>query len=201
MATETKSATAVQTAIANPGPLGLSGFALTTFVLSFANAGLLPKTADSAVVIGLALFYGGLAQLLAGMWEFRTGNTFGATAFTSYGAFWLSFAALFLPTFGGAAAVISSHALGIYLIGWAIVTGILMIGSLRTNGATAAVFVLLFITFLLLGIGKLAGSTGIYQFGGWVGILTALVAWYTAMAGILAHTSGGKWMLPVYPLG
>jgi succinate-acetate transporter protein len=201
MATETKSATAVQTAIANPGPLGLSGFALTTFVLSFANAGLLPKTADSAVVLGLALFYGGLAQLLAGMWEFRTGNTFGATAFTSYGAFWLSFAALFLPTFGGAAAVISSHALGIYLIGWAIVTGILMVGSLRTNAATAAVFILLFITFLLLGIGKLAGSTGIYQFGGWVGILTALVAWYTAMAGILAHTSGGKWMLPVYPLG
>jgi uncharacterized protein len=201
MATETKPATAVQTAIANPGPLGLSGFALTTFVLSFANAGLLPKTTDSAVVIGLALFYGGLAQLLAGMWEFRTGNTFGATAFTSYGAFWLSFAALFLPTFGGAGAVISPHALGIYLIGWAIVTGILMVGSLRTNGATAAVFVLLFITFLLLGIGKLAGSTGIYQFGGWVGILTALVAWYTAMAGILAHTSGGKWMLPVYPLG
>ena len=201
MATETKAATAVQTAIANPGPLGLSGFALTTFVLSFANAGLLPKTTDSAVVLGLALFYGGLAQLLAGMWEFRTGNTFGATAFTSYGAFWLSFAALFLPTFGNAAAVVTSHALGIYLIGWAIVTGILMIGSLRTNGATAAVFVLLFITFLLLGIGAVAGSSGITKAGGWVGILTALVAWYTAMAGILAHTSGGKWMLPVYPLG
>ena len=201
MATETKPATAVQTAVANPGPLGLSGFALTTFVLSFANAGLLPGKSDVLAVIGLALFYGGLAQLLAGMWEFRTGNTFGATAFTSYGAFWLSFAALFLPTFGGAAAVISPHALGIYLLGWAIITGILMIGSLRTNGATAAVFVLLFITFVLLAIGKLAGSTGIYQFGGWVGILTALVAWYTAAAGILAHTSGGKWMLPTYPLG
>src|SRR5690348_4740211 len=85
--------------IANPAPLGLSGFALTTFVLSLVNAGILAEK-NTAIVIGLAVFYGGIAQLLAGMWEFRTGNTFGATAFTSYGAFWLSFAAILIPGFG-----------------------------------------------------------------------------------------------------
>jgi succinate-acetate transporter protein len=193
-------AAAIPSAIANPGPLGLSGFALTTFVLSIANAGLFPKTNDSLVVLGLAVFYGGLAQLLAGMWEFRSGNTFGATAFTSYGAFWLSFAALFLPGLGGAAALISNNALGVYLIGWAIVTGLLMLGALRTNGATAAVFILLFLTFLLLGIGKWANASGWTHLGGWVGILTAIAAWYTALAGILAGVSGGRIALPVFPL-
>jgi succinate-acetate transporter protein len=187
--------------------LGLSGFALTTFVLSIANAGLFPKTGDTAVVLGLALFYGGIAQLLAGMWEFRAGNTFGATAFSSFGAFWLSFAALFLPGLGGAGAVVDNKAVGVYLLGWAIVTGLLMLGSLRTNGATAAVFVLLFITFLCLAIGALstsptgqASTSGWTHLGGWVGLLTAIVAWYTALAGILAGVSNGRIALPVFPL-
>lgn len=188
--------------IANPGPLGLCGFALTTFVLSAANAGLLPGKGDALVVLGLALFYGGIAQLCAGMWEFRSGNTFGATAFSSYGAFWLSFAALFLPGLGGAAAVVSNTALGYYLLGWTIFTGIMMIGSFRTNGATAGVFILLFVTFLLLAVGGLQGASGanITKIGGYFGIATAIVAWYTAMAGILAGVSGGKWALPVFPL-
>lgn len=193
--------------IANPGPLGLSGFALTTFVLSWANAGLFPisETGDILVVIGLAAFYGGVAQLLAGMWEFRSGNTFGATAFSSYGAFWLSFAALLIPGFGigfGTKTGPTGVGVGMYLVGWTIFTGILTIASFRTNGATAAVFVLLFVTFLVLSIGFLSGTGGanIIKAGGFLGIATALVAWYTAAAGVLAGVSNGKIVLPVFPL-
>jgi uncharacterized protein len=185
---------------ANPGPLGFFGFALTTFVLSIANAGLLPGRSDILVVLGPALFYGGIAQLLAGMWEFRAGNTFSATAFTSLGAFWLSFAALFLPSFGAAAVVATSQAFGVYLLSWTIFTGLMMLGSLRTNGATAAVFVLLFLTFLLLTIGALANSTGWTRAGGWLGILTAIAAWYAGFAGVIASVSNGRIVLPVFPL-
>lgn len=173
--------------------------------MSWANAGFFPKGTDALVVIGLALFYGGLAQLLAGMWEFRSGDTFGATAFSSHGAFRLSFAALFLPGLGGAAALVSGPALGIYLIAWAIFTGYMMICSLRTNGATALVFVLLFLTYVALGIAYLAASktgssTGWQHIGGYLGILTALAAWYTSFAGALAGVSNGKVVLPIYPL-
>jgi succinate-acetate transporter protein len=190
--------------IANPAPLGLSGFALTTFVLSVVNTGILVEK-NTAIVIGLAVFYGGIAQFAAGMWEFRTGNTFGATAFTSYGAFWLSFGAILIPGFGVVLDTASANsAVGVYLLGWAIITGLLMLGSFRINGALATVFVLLFITFLLLAIGKLTSSgptaSGWTVLGGWVGILTAIAAWYTALAGILSHVSGGKMVLPVYPL-
>lgn len=191
--------------IANPGPLGLSGFALTTLVLSAWNAGIL-KGADVLIVIGLAVFYGGIAQFAAGMWEFRTGNTFGATAFSSYGAFWLSFAALFIPGLGiafGSKTGPSGTALAWYLLGWTIFTGIMMLGSFRTNGATAVVFVLLFLTFLLLAIGAFGNAgagTGMTQIGGYLGILTAIAAWYTALAGVLAGVSGGKINLPVMPM-
>lgn len=192
--------------VANPAPLGLSGFALTTLVLSFWNAGILKGSTDVFVVVGLALFYGGIAQLLAGMWEFRAGNTFGATAFSSYGAFWLSFAALLLPGFGGALLLKpgpSGSAVGIYLIGWTVVTGILMLASFRTTGATALVFVLLFITFLLLALGAYNGNaagSGLTQYGGYVGIVTAIAAWYAALAGVLTGASNGKINLPTVPL-
>jgi succinate-acetate transporter protein len=174
---------------------------LTTFFLSFVNAGLLKGDNDVFVVLGLALFYGGLAQLLAGMWEFKAGNTFGATAFSSYGAFWLSFAALLLPSMGGAALLKGvDTAIGIYLLGWTIFTGILMLASFRTNAATALVFVLLFITFLLLALGKLQGSDNMTMYGGYFGIATAIMAWYVAMAGVLSGVSNGKISLPVFPL-
>lgn len=188
--------------VANPAPLGLSGFALTTFVLSVANAGFLPGKGDAIVVVGLALFYGGLAQLLAGMWEFRSGNTFGATAFSSFGAFWLAFATLLLPFFGGKSIVdlASSTAVGYFLFGWAIFTGIMLIAAVRTTGATALVFALLFITFIVLAIGAVSGNKTITNIGGYIGILTAIAAWYDAMAGVLAGVSDGKIALPVYPM-
>ncbi len=138
---------------ADPGPLGLAAFALTTFVLSMFNADLVGRSGEP-VVLGLALAYGGIAQLLAGMWEFRTGNTFGAVAFSSFGAFWLSFWAL--VTFF-AADLPASHAgaaIGLYLWAWAIFTAYMFVASLRTTGAVALVFFLLAITFVLLGIGN-----------------------------------------------
>lgn len=188
-----------ETTIANPGPLGLSGFALTTFFLSLVNAGILTGKGDIFIVVGLAVFYGGIAQLLAGMWEFRVGNTFGATAFTSYGAFWLSFAALLLPGFGAAIGVASATAVGYYLLGWTIFTGIMMLGTFRLNAGLAILFVLLFITFLLLTIGALSGQANITKIGGYLGILTAIVAWYNALAGVLVFVSKGKWSLPIVP--
>lgn len=189
-----------ETKIANPGPLGLCGFALTTFLLSAVNAGILTGKGDDKLVIGLALFYGGIAQLLAGMWEFRTGNTFGATAFGSYGAFWLSFAAILFGWGFAPDAAPTSKAIGYYLLGWTIFTGLMMLASLRTNGATAAVFIALFITFLLLALGALGDSTGLHKAGGYVGIVTAILAWYTALAGVLSSVFGGKQVLPVIPL-
>lgn len=190
-------------AIGDPGPLGLLALALTTFILSLANASILSGAGDVKIVLGLALFYGGLAQLLAAMWEFRAGNTFGATAFGSLGAFWLSYAALVIPAFGiglGAAGGPGRLAMGWYLIGWAIVTGLLALGALRISGAFSAIFVLLFLTFLLLGLGDLANNKMLTQVGGWLGILTAIAAWYTALAGILRSVSRGRVVLPVYPL-
>lgn len=192
--------------LADPAPLGLSGFALTTFVLSLVNAGVLKEAGDIKVVIGLAVFYGGLAQLLAGMWEFRNGNTFGATAFSSYGAFWLSFVALLIPGFGvtfGTATGPSNSAVGWYLIGWAIITGLLTLGTFRLNGGLVVVFVLLFVTFILLAIGWFngsAGGKGMTAVGGWLGILTAIAAWYVALAGVLRGVSGGKIALPIFPM-
>lgn len=186
--------------IANPGPLGLSGFALTTFVLSLINAGVIGGN-NVAVVLGLAVFYGGIAQFAAGMWEFRTGNTFGATAFVSYGAFWLSLAAIYIPGLGNPKLAADHQGVGYYLLGWTIFTGIMMLGSFRVNGALILVFVALFITFLLLALGELTGSASMTQIGGYLGIVTAILAWYAALAGILSGVSGGKWNLPVFPMG
>ncbi len=183
-------AAAVATAI-NPAPLGLSAFALTTFVLSAGNAGLFQG--GDTIVIGLALFYGGLAQLLAGMWEFRVGNTFGATAFSSYGAFWLAFAATVQLKL-----IPNGAAIGFFLLGWTIFTGIMLIGTLRSNLALIGVFFFLFLTFLALTIGALGAAPAFSILGGWLGIITALVAWYTALAGLLT-TVKAPFVLPTWP--
>jgi uncharacterized protein len=189
---------------ANPAPLGLAGFAATTFMLSMINSNLVSHT-GLAGVLGLALAYGGVAQLIAGIWEFRTGNTFGAVAFCSYGAFWISF--YFLVTVGlkGVPLKEVDSVIGLYLWTWAIFTGLMFFASLRTTGAVAAVFLLLTITFIFLGIGNsaLAGTlhttNGTIKVGGYLGILTAIVAWYTAIAAVLQSTFGRE-VLPVYAL-
>jgi succinate-acetate transporter protein len=194
---------------ADPGPLGLAAFAGTTFMLSLINAGLVgsPKAPGGGLlpmVAGLALAYGGAAQLLAGIWEFRTGNTFGAVAFCSYGAFWISFYFI-VQSVGKNVPTEVFSGLGLYLWMWGIFTAYMFVASLRTTGAVAAVFLLLAITFIILGIGNsaLAGTTnvinGTIKLGGYFGIATAIVAWYASFAAVVNSTFG-RVLMPVVPL-
>ena len=180
---------------ADPGPLGLAGFAGTTFVLSIFNAHLV-NPAGSGVVLGVAFAYGGIAQLLAGMWEFRTGNTFGAVAFSSFGAFWISF--FFLNRLTPVTAI-TTHGVAVYLYMWAIFTTYMFVASLRTTGAVALVFALLAITFFLLAIGAAGAHTNITKAGGWVGLATAVAAWYASFAAVVNSTFG-RVVMPVVPL-
>jgi hypothetical protein len=192
---------------ADPAPLGLAGFALTTFVLSMINANLVGGGVLTAagIVIGPALAYGGIAQFAAGLWEFRTGNTFGATAFCSYGAFWISF---YILLHVGVSVIPKTEifsAVGLYLWAWAIFTAYMFIASLRTTGAVALVFLLLTITFIVLGIGNsaLAGSgsvtNGTVKLGGYLGLATAIAAWYASFA-VVTNATWGRTILPVFPL-
>ncbi|AET38441.1 acetate uptake transporter family protein Ecym_2741 [Eremothecium cymbalariae DBVPG len=181
---------------ANPSPLGLSAFALTTFVLSLYNCNAAGVELPG-VVVGLAFFYGGLIQLLAGMWEMVVGNTFGAVALSSYGGFWLSYAAINLPWFG----IISSYiptsggsdvadydqfrnALGIYLLAWAIFTFMLTICTMKSSLSFFALFLLLGVTFVLLAASEFKWSAGLRHAGGVVGVIVAIIAWYNALAGL-----------------
>jgi succinate-acetate transporter protein len=190
--------TFVPTPVADPGPLGLAAFALTTFVLSMFNAGLMGSGGEP-VVFGLALAYGGLAQFAAGMWEFRTGNTFGAAAFTSYGAFWLSFWAFVEFFEKDVPKADVGHAVGLYLIAWGIFTAYMFVASLRTSAAIATVFALLAITFVVLGIGNAGAHESIVHLGGWIGLATALAAWYASFAAV-TNSTFGRTVLPVKPL-
>jgi uncharacterized protein len=183
---------------ADPAPLGLAGFAMTTFVLSMFNAQLVGSGGEP-VVLGLALAYGGLAQLLAGMWEFRNSNTFGAVAFTSFGAFWLSFAvlvAVFAPQIPAASA---GSAVGLYLWAWAIFTTYMLVASLRTTGAVALVFLLLSVTFILLAAGNSGDNTDVIKWGGYIGLATAVAAWYASFAAVVNSTFK-RTIIPVFPL-
>jgi succinate-acetate transporter protein len=182
--------------IADPGPLGLAGFAMTTFVLSCVNAGLVAKAIEPAV-LPLALFYGGLIQLLAGMWEFRKANTFGALAFSSYGAFWLSFAAYAKFITPGLPAAATASATGLFLLAWTIFTAYMTVASLRVSGAVAAVFVVLLATFIFLTIGAYSGAATITNIGGYLGIVTASLAWYASFAGV-TNATFKKTALPVF---
>jgi uncharacterized protein len=184
--------------IADPAPLGLAAFALTTFVLSMFNAGLV-DAAGEPIVLGLALAYGGGAQILAGMWEFRKGNTFGATAFSSYGAFWISFWAYVAFFAEGVPEANRGTAAGLYLIAWGIFTTYMWVASFRTNAAVNLVFLLLAITFFVLGVGDAVGNDTIFKLGGWLGLATAVAAWYASFAGVTNSTFGRE-MLPVRAL-
>jgi hypothetical protein len=192
---------------ADPGALGLASFATTTFVLSIINTGLVGGgvATASGVVAALALAVGGIAQFTAGVWEFRTGNTFGATAFCSFGAFWISF--WWLLHFGAAEIPKTElfSAVGLYLWAWGIFTAYMFIASLRTTGGVALVFLLLAITFIVLGIGNsaLTGTAsltnGTIKLGGWIGLATAVVAWYVSFA-VVVNSTFGRTVAPVFPL-
>jgi succinate-acetate transporter protein len=183
--------------IADPAPLGLGAFALTTFVLSVFNAGMLSESLE-VVVLPLALFYGGIAQMLAGMWEFKKGNTFGATAFSSFGAFWLSYAAYAKFVLPGIAQQPDAHkATGLFLLAWSIFAAMLFFAAIRISGALALVFATATSAFILLTIGKFAQDTSITHLGGIMGLVTAGCAWYTSWAGVL-NDAWKRTVLPIF---
>jgi uncharacterized protein len=179
---------------ANPAPLGLAGFGLTTVVLSSINAGLLPKDALPAVV-PLAFAFGGVAQLFAGMMEYKNGNTFGTVAFTSYGLFWWWWALLHWTVGAGLIAAPSAAGVGLTLLMWGMFTFGLWISTFRSNRAVWSVFLLLWITFFLLAGGDLGLGTG--RLGGWIGLACGLNAMYVSIAEVTNGTFGRN----VLPLG
>ncbi|MGI8578395.1 MAG: acetate uptake transporter [Nocardioidaceae bacterium] len=183
--------------IADPAPLGLGAFALTTFVLSVVNANIVHSPA-LPVVYGLAFAYGGAAQFAAGLWEFAKGNTFGATAFCSFGGFWLSYWYLTGHTDLSQTGTDLNNGIGLYLLAWGIFTLYMTVAAMRVSGAVLAVFVLLTITFFLLAIGEFATSDTWTHIGGYVGILTAIAAWYASFAGVTNFTFK-KTVLPTAP--
>ncbi|MBV8065723.1 MAG: acetate uptake transporter [Actinobacteria bacterium] len=192
------------TPAADPAPLGLAGFALTTFLLSGHNASFIPDL----IWVGPAIFYGGLAQFMAGMWEFRNRNVFGATAFSTYGGFWLGFGLFvilavstkFLASYSGNDL---SNAAAWFLFAFAIFNTYMLIGSLRVSMAVFLVFLTLEITEILLVIGNFnsAHTNGHHLWwvhaGGWAGIVTAAVAWYASAAGVINGQAGRR----VWPVG
>ena len=183
--------------IANPAPLGLAAFALTTFLLSAANAHWMKGNATGDAWVPYALAYGGIAQFLAGMWEFRNRNVFGATAFSTYGAFWIGlffYVRLVAPTAPLKTAFLT-HDLAWILLAFAIFNTYMLLLSTQVNMAVFGVFLTLEITEIVLFIGNFAVNTTIIHIGGYIGIITALVAWYTSAAGV-ANGVGGRVKLP-----
>ncbi|HEY2328062.1 MAG TPA: acetate uptake transporter [Gaiellaceae bacterium] len=189
------------TPAADPAPLGLAGFALTTFLLSGHNASWIPDL----IWIGPAIFYGGLAQFSAGMWEFRNRNVFGATAFSTYGGFWMAFGLFIIlantthlaASYAGGD---GTNAAAWFLFAFAIFNTYMLIGAMRVNMAVFMVFLTLELTEIALVIGNFNLSHGGTQWwvhlGGWLGIVTAAVAWYASAAGVL-NGQAGKTVLPV----
>lgn len=177
---------------ADPAALGLGGFALTTFVLSLANANII-NGASEAAVFGLALAYGGIAQFGAGIWEFAKGNTFGATAFCSYGAFWVAF--WYLTGHTGA---VDHQGIGAFLLAWGIFTAYMTVAATRTNNMILTVFVLLTITFVFLSFGAFWEKETLTHIGGYFGLATAIAAWYGSFA-VVTNFTFGRTVIPVGP--
>lgn len=183
--------------VADPGPLGLAAFAMTTFALSIANTNIWAAAGNAA--LALALVYGGAAQLLAGMWEFVRRNTFGALAFTSYGAFWISYYVLGKFILPGVKPADLPVATGAFLLCWTIFTFYMMLTTARVSVALAGVFVALEVTFVLLTIGAFDSLATVTKVGGWFGVATAALAWYASCAGVVNETVK-RTLLPTGPL-
>ncbi len=186
--------------LADPAPLGLAAFAFTTFLLSFANAQLLPATTVQ-VVLPLAFAYGGLAQLITGVFEMKKGNTFGFTAFVSYGSFWLFYALLVLFSLAFPTTIVLGAlkpAIGAALVLWGILTFLLWIPATTISLSHNLVFLFLWITFFVLGAGDLWANATITQVGGYLGIVTAVFAAYTSFA-IVTNSVVGAGTLPLGP--
>ncbi|CAE6377314.1 Ammonia transport outward protein 2 OS=Saccharomyces cerevisiae (strain ATCC 204508 / S288c) GN=ATO2 PE=1 SV=1 [Rhizoctonia solani AG-1 IB] len=187
--------------LGNPAPLGLISFAATTLMLSLYNIQTRHITVPN-VVVGMAFGVGGLTQLLAGMWEFGAGNTFGATAFSAYGGFWFSYGIILYPgsgvldAYNGDKSNQLNDALGIFLLVWFIITFIMFFGTFRASVSLAALFFFLDLTFLLLMIGEFMQKTQVTQAGGVIGAITAFIAFYTGAAGLYSPDAS-YFILPV----
>ncbi len=179
---------------ANPAPLGLFGFGMTTVLLNIHNAGFYEL---NSMILAMGLCYGGLAQIIAGILESKKNNTFGMTAFISYGFFWLSLVAILTLPKLGLATPTSKDALATYLLLWGIFTGLLFIGTLKLNRALQFIFGSLTILFFLLAIGDYTGNAAITVFAGYEGIICGGSAIYAAIANVLNEVYGRK----VLPLG
>jgi hypothetical protein len=185
---------AIKDQTANPAPLGLLCFALTTILLSMHNAGLF---GIDAMILAMAVFYGGTAQVFAGVFEWRKNNTFAATAFTSYGFFWLTLAGIIVFPKLGLAERPSEVAMASYLGIWGLLSFVLWIGTFRLNRALQVTFFLLVVAFALLAIGDLIGSKLLKTIAGWEGIVLGFAAMYTGLAQILNEVYGRV----IWPLG
>jgi uncharacterized protein len=186
------SANTVRTA--NPAPLGLMGFGMTTILLNLHNAGFF---ALGSMILAIGIFYGGIAQVIAGLMEWKKGNTFGMMAFTSFGFFWISLVALLILPQMGIGTVTESKAMAAFLFMWGIFTFIMFIGTLRTNVATMFVFGSLTILFVLLGLGDYTGNIDIQHIAGYEGIICGASAIYLAAAEVLNEVYG-KAVLPIF---
>jgi len=182
---------------ANPAPLGLMGFGMTTVLLNIHNAGFYEL---GTMILAMGIFYGGLAQIFAGVMEWKKGNTFGTTAFTSYGLFWLSLVALILMPSQGLGEATSESAMAWYFFLWGVFTLVLFIGTLRLNRALQFVFISLSVLFFLLTLRDALGSPAIGQLAGWEGVVCGLSAMYAGLAQVLNEVYG-RVVLPLGAVG
>ena len=181
------------TKLANPAPLGLMGFGMTTILLNLHNIGMFPM---DGIILAMGIFYGGIAQIFAGLLEYKKGNTFGLTAFTSYGSFWLTLVAILLMPKMGLADAANAHFLGVYLGLWGIFTLFMFIGTLKGTRMLQFVFGSLTLLFLLLAVAHLMHLPALVVSAGWVGILCGVSACYLAMGEVLNETFG-RTLLPI----
>lgn len=182
----------IKDSTANPAPLGLLGFGMTTVLLNLHNAGFFPL---DSMILSMGIFYGGIAQIIAGIMEWKKNNTFGTTAFTSYGLFWLTLVFLnWLPKFGFTPQ--TEFSMGFYLLMWGIFTGVMFVGTLKLNKALQVVFGSLTLLFFLLAIRDFSGSTGVGMFAGYEGIFCGFSAIYAGLAQVLNEVYG-KTVLPL----
>lgn len=181
------------TTLANPAPLGLMGFGMTTVLLNIHNAGFFPAV---TAIVAMGIFYGGIAQIIAGILEYKKGNTFGVTAFISYGSFWLTLVGIWYLPLAGAISATDASFLGIYLGLWGIFTLFMFFGTLKANRALQFVFGSLTILFFLLAIGNITGNKLILVIAGFEGIICGASAIYLAMAEVL-NEQYGRTVLPI----
>ena len=183
----------VREKLCNPAPLGLAGFGLTTLLLNIVNADLIPKE-SIGMVLPVGLFYGGMAQFAAGMWEAKKNNTFGFTAFSSFGAFWLALGIMIILTDTEVTEPVPLNGMSVFLAGWGVFTAYMFIGTLKISRALQVIFGTLVILFFLLAWGE--RNETVHKIAGWEGIFCALSALYTSAAQVI-NEAWGRYILPL----